>query len=61
MTFQFHQHKQDHNEHNVFHRSQQASLDRLRYSLAGEMVFNFAIETWQRNHNKHSLYIHSKP
>ena len=35
--------------------SQQASLDRLHYSLAGEMVFNFAMETWQRNQNKHSL------
>ena len=41
--------------------SQQTSLDSLRYSLAGEMVFNFAMETWQHNQNKHSLYIHSKP
>ena len=41
--------------------SQPASLDRLRYNLVDEMVFNFAMETWQRNQNKHSLYIYSKP
>ena len=29
MTFQFHQHKQDHNEHNVFHRLHLWSHKRL--------------------------------